>query len=365
MDRFVLFTIDLRGIIFVCLVLIWQSFLTIGFSYAEEDKPVPVEAENIIKYITEPKDESESSKINELIKKLGDEKWAIREKATEDLINIGEPVLASVQKALKYRDPEIRLRARFITKEIELNMFFSKKGNILILNNSGGWVFEINKSGEIVWQKTGLSNPHDVDRLSNGHTLITERGRHRIIEVDKKGEIVWSYDQLDDPVAAERLQNGNTLIAALADGFIIEVDQAGKEVWKFEGLQSPVEADRLKNGHTLICEIGRGRVIEVTPNKEIVWQKEGIGYPGDADRLANGHTLIADTAASKVIEVDKAGKIVWEIDAGEPYDADRVAEGMTLIIDRGNSRVMLVNQAKEVIWQKSDVGFLLEVEMVK
>ena len=44
-----------------------------------------------------------------------------------------------------------------------------------------------------------LHRPHDVDRLPDGHTLITDGGQHgsgsQIIEVDEAGNVVWLFDQ--------------------------------------------------------------------------------------------------------------------------------------------------------------------------
>jgi hypothetical protein len=58
-----------------------------------------------------------------------------------------------------------------------------------------------------VWQDSLLQWPRDADRLSNGHTLITDTHGGRVIEVDESGDVVWRFDV---PVAyeAERLNTG-------------------------------------------------------------------------------------------------------------------------------------------------------------
>jgi len=53
-------------------------------------------------------------KINKLISELGDDNWQTREKATEELTNIGEPAITVLKEALKHEDPEVRMRAKFI-----------------------------------------------------------------------------------------------------------------------------------------------------------------------------------------------------------------------------------------------------------
>ena len=99
----------------------------------------------------------------------------------------------------------------------ELFMELETEGNTLItefgLNETRiNRVIEINSAGSIVWQKAGLSEPMDAERLSNGNTLITEYGDQRVIEINSTGTIKWIKTGLYYPVDAERLSNGNTLI---------------------------------------------------------------------------------------------------------------------------------------------------------
>jgi len=62
-------------------------------------------------------------------------------------------------------------------------------GNTLITDHLGSRVIEVDSDGTIVWQKTGLDEPFDAERLANGNTLISELGG-RVIEVDNGGNIV-------------------------------------------------------------------------------------------------------------------------------------------------------------------------------
>jgi hypothetical protein len=64
---------------------------------------------------------SDRDKILDLIKKLGDESFEVREKATEDLIAIGAPAVPHVQEALKSDDVETKKRAERILQAIKPN----------------------------------------------------------------------------------------------------------------------------------------------------------------------------------------------------------------------------------------------------
>jgi HEAT repeat protein len=65
-----------------------------GVTWAQETSPVPVE------------------KIKELIKRLGDDAFAVREKATEDLVALGKAALPLLREATSNPDLEIVCRAR-------------------------------------------------------------------------------------------------------------------------------------------------------------------------------------------------------------------------------------------------------------
>ncbi|SFL45471.1 Arylsulfotransferase (ASST) [Halogranum rubrum] len=68
--------------------------------------------------------------------------------------------------------------------------------------NSGTW------KQSWSWEDEHLMWPRDVDRLPNGHTLITDSNGGRIVEVNKSGEIVWQV-KLKGAYDAERLGTGD------------------------------------------------------------------------------------------------------------------------------------------------------------
>jgi hypothetical protein len=59
----------------------------------------------------EPANAELDKKIKELINKLGDEDWEVREQATKDLGDVGEPAVPYLEQALQDPDPEVRMRA--------------------------------------------------------------------------------------------------------------------------------------------------------------------------------------------------------------------------------------------------------------
>ena len=209
-------------------------------------------------------------------------------------------------------------------------------GNILItdlFNGTNSRVIEIDKGGNIVWEKAGFFYAFDAERLNNGNTLVTEREGSRVIEVDSGGNIVWEKTGLDNPWDAERLDNGNTLITETGNSDrVIEVDSGGNIVWEKTGLGF-ADAERLDNGNTLIADISLDRVIEVDSNGDIVWEQNGFFSIIDVERLDNGNTLITEAYNHRVIEINDEGTIVWEkIGLGFPTDAEGIVVSSDILV---------------------------------
>jgi hypothetical protein len=134
-------------------------------------------------------------------------------------------------------------------------------------------VVELDAQGKIVkkWSVTG--RPVDVQRLENGHTLVTLQNGQKVVEIDDHGIIKWTTKiQLPTPFSAQRLDNGNTLITVLSGRKVVEVSADGsKEEWSIEGLVNPYHAKRLNNGNTLVVDQNGIYEYETAP-KKIVWK---------------------------------------------------------------------------------------------
>jgi len=224
----------------------------------------------------------------------------------------------------------------------------------------------------------GLLNPHDVDRLPGGTTLITDGGDpsgdlSQVIEVDAAGNVTWSYSShLNFAHGAERLPNGNTLISDTGNNRVIEVRADGNIVWDSQtvglSLHYPNDADWLPAGNRLlITERDAHRVIEIARDGTVLWQfgvtgeagapPDHLRGPHNADRLPNGNTIIADSHNNRIVEVTHDGAIAWQyMPTGTdrldwPRDADRLDTGNTLITDSEHARLREVDSAGQLVWQ--------------
>lgn len=212
-------------------------------------------------------------------------------------------------------------------------------GNVLFALTRTG-LYEVDRSGDIVWSHKDQKVSHDADRLPNGNTLYVygandEKSDAQVKEVNPDGEIVWAWyakDHFDyapysdisfqgwcHTNAVTRLDNGNTLISIRNFDMIVEVDPSGEVVDTFEGIaRFPHDPLVLENGNILVASQTPQvhSILEIDrETKEVVWRydvtSERENMPvRDCNRLPNGNTLI--TAARKIIEVTPGGEVVWQ-----------------------------------------------------
>lgn len=80
------------------------------------------------------------------------------------------------------------------------NVFATKNGTFVLEDRQKGEIFEVDRSGKILWMLDRLSDedkisyPTDTAKLDNGNVIIAEAGRGRIVEVvPETGEVVREY----------------------------------------------------------------------------------------------------------------------------------------------------------------------------
>lgn len=251
-------------------------------------------------------------------------------------------------------------------------------------------VIEIDMAGHVIWEYRlpadlkQYTNPgFDAELLPNDEVLLV-LPKKGIFQIDRSGKIVWSH--LDTQVShdADRLANGNTLVVfgnedTQADAQIKEIDNNGALVWSWyakadfdqephasiyiQGWTHTNAVVRMKNGNTLISMRNFNLLAEVDPNGTLV-KTIGADFlkdPHDPEVLENGNILVANHAdpgePHSALEIDvNSGKIVWEFIVSDVTntpvrDADRLPNGNTLIT--GSHTILEVTRDKEIVWQFS------------
>ncbi len=294
---------------------------------------------------------------------------------------------------------------------------FSKKGNLLIVDQYNNRVIELDTNTQtIVWEyevsvtKDSVTNaivgPRDAERVGDLTLIVggglptnvcsTDCSDNRVIQVNRKGKIVWQYGQkgvtgagdneLNDPVAAMMLPGKKVLITDQGNNRVILVSRKGEITWQCttvvsgtdtNQLSSPSCAQCLGGGHYLIADTGNNRVIEVNKKCEILWQ---YGDPADTNilsgptyacRLPHGkkHTLITDSLNNRIVEITEPSSNVvsnvftyvtadrsGSVEQPHPNRAVRLKMGNTLITDQFNQQVIEVDPTGTVVFVHGTMG---------
>jgi hypothetical protein len=245
------------------------------------------------------------------------------------------------------------VKNRNIQKE-DIKQTFLDRGNTLISDRFHNRVIEVDDSGNIVWEKTGMTWAADAERLDNGNTLIATLGG--VFEVDSSGSTVWIKD-IPNTLDVERLDNGNTLIVFWDNtgySYVLEVDVAAQSVWWKEwdmDVFLPWDVERLDTGNTIIA--GNGIAYEIDSSDVVVWKYTTAYNVVDVERLDNGNTLIVESNGNKVTEIDEFNNIIWgKSELSQPLDAERLDNGNTLIVESNSNRVIELDSSGSIVWQK-------------
>ncbi|MHA1952611.1 MAG: outer membrane protein assembly factor BamB family protein [Candidatus Heimdallarchaeaceae archaeon] len=224
-----------------------------------------------------------------------------------------------------------------------------------------------------------ITVPHDVDRKTNGNTLICST---------TFGEMFEHIGRTDEQIL---LDTGDDLHR------LIEVDVAGNTIWEKKGLGIPHEVLEIPNSHLLVADTSKDRIIEINyPNKDIVWSWEPkqINWTQVNSNWASDHyynnpitydfthmndvefknygnwdaCLISIRNFDLVVEVNYTAEISgtsnnpdnivwWFGDYGDhslinkQHNPDYLSNGNIIIADSQNNRIIEVNKTtKGIIW---------------
>lgn len=165
-------------------------------------------------------------------------------------------------------------------------------GNTLVAEQDPCQALEVNAKGETVHTTpltTSVKGFHlqvrNVHKLPNGNILAAHEGEGAVREVDPSGKVVWEYTGVTNTGEAIRLSSGNTLICCGTQKRLIEVTPEKTVAWEFKAEDAPElnltwvsSVQILKNGNFLVGNFLRGQegkgahAFEVNRDKQIVWK---------------------------------------------------------------------------------------------
>ena len=167
-----------------------------------------------------------------------------------------------------------------------------RRANTLVAEQDPCQALEVNAKGETVHATpltTSVKGFHlqvrNVHKLANGNILAAHEGEGAVREVDPTGKVVWEYTGVTNTGEAVRLPSGNTLICCGTQKRLLEVTPEKTVAWEFKAEDAPElnltwvsSVQVLKNGNFLVGNFLRGQegkgahAFEVNRDKQVVWK---------------------------------------------------------------------------------------------
>ena len=212
-----------------------------------------------------------------------------------------------------------------------------------------------------------LDDPQERVRLAAARA-ITDRGDRAGLET--LGALLSSKD------AAIRQEAVTTLRQATGKhfGFSPFEEGASTKAWtdwiRDEGaaaaLTFPLPDRTAELGRTLICIYGEGKVVELDRSGKEIFEATGLNQPWGCTGLPNGHRLVAAYSNQKVTEYDDTGKEIWSKDGlpGGPMSVQRLENGHTLVACSDSNRVLEISRDGSIAREETIEGRTTDVDQL-
>ncbi len=332
--------------------------------------------------------------IRALVKKLDDDDFEVREKATRDLVLLGPPAEAQLREASKSADAEVKRRADECLRKIgagpSATVIAAAARALARARPAGAAEVLLAYAPKVEGQATaddvraalaalavrdGKPDPALVAALAD--KAPGKRAAAAVAFARAKEQLPAVRKLLHDPEPSVRLQTALALAAlrekeavpALIDLipdltrtqfspvedllYQLAGDKAPNAVpgedaaarkkardawaawWAKEGAGvdlAKLDATTRFLNYTMVVLLDAGRVLEVDGDNKPRWSIDGLQQPLDAQLLPGGErVLVAEHDGNRVTERTLKGEIVWKKDIEGPLVAQRLRNGNTFI----------------------------------
>ena len=180
-------------------------------------------------------------------------------------------------------------------------------GNFVVAGLDGK-VIEVDRENRQSLRYQDSEGLYAVRWRKNGHLVISSQ--RRVFEVDKSGGVVWEMEAPGAPNDFALLENGNLLLANYGASSVSEINPAKGVVRSWKLSKGPMSVQSLRGGGILAAEVGASLITEWDANGKLVSEVKTESNCPSAYRTRRGTTLIS--LWSRVYEIDGSGKTVWE-----------------------------------------------------
>jgi HEAT repeat protein len=355
-------------------------------------------------------------KLQQLLRKLGDDEFSTREAASEELFRLGRITLPQLRQAVSSKDPETARRVRELIERIEREPSRVLPGaavRLLALRKPEGAVEallgyfplaeEEERLDELQKALTALARRGDkldaalvraledtspalrataAEALAKGGGKEGREAIRKLLQDDAATvrlrvalALAMSHDKDSVPVLIdllavlpdEQVGQAEAVLRQLAGDTAPETPLGTEEAekkkcrdawaawWKTNAQR--VKMTRLSEhallGYTLICHGGQNRVVEVDHQGKERWVIPNINGGVDAVFLPGKRILIAECNVNRVTERDLKGNILWHKQVNVPVNIQRLSNGNTFIA--GQNHIIEVDRAGKQVYAIQNV----------
>jgi hypothetical protein len=335
--------------------------------------------------------DTDRPRIQALIRQLGDDDFAVREKASAALVRAGPSARPLLHEAARHEDREVAWRALQCLQQIDklstpallgaaarLLAHHRPAGSaeallaFLAHAEEAGVTDEVCSCLAAVARRGGRLEPALVRALGDKRALQRAAAGEVLCRVGGAEHRAAVRKLLRDPEPTVRLRVALALVAAQDKDAVpvliaLLTELPLEQTWRVEELLYRIAGERAP-------EVALGTDDETRKKCRGAWEawykEHGAGLDlakVEAGRLSHGLTLVTQMdlrgSTGGVLAVDRAGKVIWRIDRlMYPMDA-QVLPGDRVLISEYSSRKVSERTFKgEVKWEKTFPGLLLSAQ---
>jgi hypothetical protein len=222
-------------------------------------------------------------------------------------------------------------------------------GFVAICELNTGRITELGRDRKPRWSFTGTSNPVDVVVLPNNRVVVAEQGGNRVTERDLKGNIIWQKQLTTYPWSIQRLPNGHTLMTTNAQ--IVEVDRNGKDVLIINSQNRQFSSAYKDRKGQIICLHQNGVCAHLDTKGNQLKSFNTNRNNAYMDLLPNGRILLAQNGGNSICEYDQNGKLHLELNAPNVSAVTGLPNGNILVASYNTNRVMEMDRKGKIVWE--------------
>jgi HEAT repeat protein len=338
---------------------------------------------------------ADENRLGALIKQLGDDDFAKREDATQQLVALGQRARPALLRALKDSDIEVVRRAQDCLKRIEHGAaaaVIAAGVRVLARRQPAGSAevllsylpaaeddmvaAEVRMALADLAVRGGKTDPVLVAALSDPSALKRAAAAAALCRAKDPGQMPAVRKLLGDPDPVVRMRVAFALALnrekevvpvligllgrlearerGLVESFLARLaEDKGPELvpgsdeaslkkhaeawlawWKEAGPAldpARLEAASRTRNNTLVVLLDLGRIVDLDDRNQPRWQINNLDLPLDAQFLPGDRVLVAEHDGNRVTERNRKGEILWKKEISGPLVAQRLPNGNTFI----------------------------------